>query len=81
MTRCLILRMRGVPSLDSTAMNALIHLYETCSKKDITLIFSHVNEQPMRAMQKAGFVEMVGKENFQPNINSAIAHAESLIGK
>ena len=78
-TRCLILRMRGVPSLDITAMNALTGLYNDCQKKGITLILSHVNEQPMRTMKRAGFVEMVGKEHFRPNIDSAIEHAEALV--
>lgn len=81
MTKCLILRMRGVPSLDSTAMNALFTLCEKCHKKGITLILSHVNEQPMRAMQKAGFMQLVGEENFCPNIDAAIAHAEHLTAK
>lgn len=80
MTRCLIIRMRGVPSLDSTAMNALISLYEKCKKKGITLIFSHVNEQPMHAMEKAGFTGMVGMEHFCSNIDEAVAHAEKLVG-
>ncbi|MBR5508603.1 MAG: STAS domain-containing protein [Lachnospiraceae bacterium] len=79
MTKCLILRMRGVPSLDSTAMNALISLYEKCQKKEITLIFSHVNTQPMHAMQKAGFADRIGMEHFCSNINEAIVHAEKII--
>ena len=79
MTKCLILRMRGVPSLDSTAMNALFTLCEKCRKKGTVLILSHVNEQPMRAMQKAGFVELAGRENFCPGIDAAIARAEELV--
>ena len=78
-TRCLVLRMRGVPALDSTAMNALQNLVKTCEGKGITLVFSHVNEQPMHVMEKAGFVELVGKENFQPNISAALKRAEEVI--
>ncbi|WP_448915597.1 SulP family inorganic anion transporter [Eubacterium ramulus] len=78
-TRCLILRMRGVPALDSTAMNALQNLVKTCEGKGITLVFSHVNEQPLHVMEKAGFVELVGKENFQPNISAALKRAEEVI--
>ena len=78
-TRCLILRMRGVPALDSTAMNALQNLVKTCEGKGITLVFSHVNEQPMHVMEKAGFVELVGKENFQSNISAALKRAEEVI--
>lgn len=79
MTRVLIIRMRSVPALDSTAMNAMEHLYERCQKKGVTLVLSHVNEQPLHAMQKAGFDKLVGKENFQPHITAAIAHAKTLI--
>lgn len=78
MTKCLILRMRAVPSIDITAMNTLITLYKKCEKNGITLILSHVNEQPMKAMKKAGFTEMIGKENICANIDAAIAHAEKI---
>ena len=78
-TRCLVLRMRGVPALDSTAMNALQNLVKTCEGKGITLVFSHVNEQPMHVMEKAGFMELVGKENFQSNISAALKRAEEVI--
>lgn len=81
MTKYLILRMRSVPSLDITAMNAMITLYEKCKNDNITLILSHVNDQPMRAMQKAGFVKMVGQDNFCKNIYAAIERAESLLAK
>ena len=78
-TKCLVLRMRSVPSLDSTAMNALIDLWEKCKKDNVFLIFSHVNEQPMNALKKAGLVDMAGKENFCSNIEEALERAEKLI--
>ena len=53
-------------------MNALQNLVKTCESTGITLVFSHVNEQPMHVMEKAGFVELVGKENFQSNISAAL---------
>lgn len=77
-TKCLILRMRGVLALDSTAMNSLTSLYEKCRKKKITLILSHVNDQPMRVIRKAGFDTLIGKENFSPNIDAAIEKAEKI---
>ena len=78
-TTCLILRMRSVPALDSTALNALQNLTKVCKSKGITLVFSHVNEQPMKVMVKSGFVDLVGKENFCPNIRAALDHAEKII--
>ena len=38
-----------------------------------------INEQPMRVMKKAGFVELVGEENFRPNISAALKRAEEVI--
>ena len=78
-TRYLIIRMRGVPSLDSSGMNALENLYDYCNQNGVKLIFSHANEQPMRTMRRAGFVDLVGEANFRPNIDDAIAYAKSLL--
>ena len=80
-TTCLVLRMRSVPAIDSTAMNALQDLICVCESKGITVVFSHVNEQPMKVMQKSGFVELVGEENFCPNISAALKRAEEIIEK
>ena len=80
-TRCLILRMRAVPAADSTAMNSMTALCERCKKNGVTLILSHVNEQPMRAMEKAGFVDLVGRENFCRNIEEALDHADKMLEK
>lgn len=73
---CLILRMRSVSAIDATAMHNLEGMLAECEKKHIRLIFSHVNEQPMHVMQKAGFVERVGSENFCAHIDDALKRAE-----
>ena len=78
-TKYLIIRMRGVPSLDSSGMNALENLYDYCTENGVKLIFSHANEQPMKTMRHAGFVDLVGEEHFRANIDDAIAHARELI--
>lgn len=80
-TTCLVLRMRSVPALDSTALNALKDLVQVCKSKGITIVFSHVNDQPMKVMEKAGFIELVGKVNFQPSISAALDRAEEIIYK
>ena len=78
-TKYLIIRMRGVPSLDASGMNALENLYDYCNAHGVRLIFSHVNEQPMKTMRRAGFVDLVGEEHFCSCIDDAIAHARTLI--
>ena len=74
----LILRMRAVPAIDATAMNGVTRLVKQCEKAGIQVIFSHVNEQPMREFRHSGVFEMVGEEFFQPNIDAALEKAMSL---
>lgn len=78
-TKYLIIRMRGVPSLDASGMNALENLYDYCTENGVKLIFSHANEQPMKTMRRAGFVDLVGEEHFRVNVDDAIEHARELI--
>lgn len=77
-TKVLILRMRSVNALDATAMNSLEQLYDRCTQKGVTVLFSHVNEQPMHTMEKAGFVKKVGKDHFCEHIQEAIQKAEKM---
>jgi len=74
-TSCLILRMRAVPAIDATAMNSLESVYKKCRKKNIRLILSHVNEQPLNVMKKSGFYDEVGAENFCAHIDDALSLA------
>lgn len=78
-TRAVIIRMRSVPAIDASAMKSLRELAHRAKKKKITLIFSHVNEQPMSVMAKDGFVTYLGEENFLPDIIDALDYAEELV--
>ena len=77
-TRVLVIRMRGVPALDASAMKSLEDLYNRCNKAGVKVVFSHVNAQPMKTMEKAGFVEKVGRDNFCAHIDDALERAASL---
>ena len=77
----LIIRMRGVPALDVTAYQTLLNILKTCKANGMTLILSHINEQPMHVFEKAGFIEMVGEENICPNIDAAIERANEIHSK
>lgn len=73
-----VLRMRGVPALDATALGSLQEIYKKMQKNNVTLILSHVNQQPMSVLQKAGFVEKVGAENICANIDAALERASEI---
>lgn len=80
-TRVVIVRMRSVSTLDITAIRALENLLIMCRKKEVTLVFSHVLKQPYDVMKKSKFVEKIGEENFCPNIDAALEHAEVIVAE
>ncbi|WP_024346248.1 SulP family inorganic anion transporter [Lacrimispora indolis] len=76
--RVLILRMRSVPAMDATALKSLKKLYHNLKRKNVILVLSHVNEQPMWVMEKAGFLEDMGRENIAGCIDEALLRASAL---
>lgn len=77
-TKVLILRMRSVPTLDFTALHHLENLYQRCKKAQITLIFSHVQDEPYMIMSKAGFVDKIGSMNYCSCIDEALERAKQI---
>lgn len=80
-TKCIIIRMRSVNSIDATAMNSLDQLFEKCKKKGITLILSHVNVQPRKLMDNVGFIRKIGKTNMCDNIDKALSRAKVIVAE
>ncbi len=78
-TKVVILRMRTIPIIDISALNALKKLYNTLKNKNIKILFSHLNEQPLLAVKKSGLFEEIGKENFLGNIDEALERATDII--
>ncbi len=78
-TKVLIIRMRGVPAIDATAMQSLENLVDNCMEKGITVIFSHVNQQPRSIMDKDGLTAKVGEKNFCAHIDAALDRAKEIL--
>ena len=74
----LCIRMRNVPAIDATGVEALMRIVKRCDRHNVKVVFSHVNEQPMKAMTKAGFVDKIGRENFCDHIDTALLRAEAI---
>ena len=72
-TKYLVLRMRGVPAVDATAMKSMEELLTQCKKHGVIMILSHVNEQPRSMFDKGGFTERVGADNIRANIDDTLA--------
>ena len=78
-TKALVLRMRSVSTIDATAMRNLELLFEDCRNRGVQLIMSHVNEQPMKVIHKAGFDKKLGEDNFCAHIDDALARAQKIV--
>lgn len=76
-TKCIILRMRSVISVDTDALKTLEAFIKKCHEKGIVVILSHVNAQPKKAMEKSGMYQLVGEDNFCQNIDEALKKAEN----
>ena len=74
----LILRMRSVPAMDATDLNSLNKLNGRCRKAHVTMILSHVNEQPMSVMARSGFDREIGHDNICPSIDAALERASAI---
>jgi SulP family sulfate permease len=74
-----IIRMRKVPFIDSTGIHNLTNLCRTSQKEKITIVLSGVNKKVHATLEKAGFYELIGKDNICPNINVALERAKEII--
>jgi SulP family sulfate permease len=75
----IILRASNMTLLDVEAIRNIEKMVEECKRNGITIIISHIKDQPLRAMQKVGLIEKIGEENFCNNIDEAIERAEKII--
>jgi SulP family sulfate permease len=74
-----ILRMRKVSFIDSTGIHNLEQLYFRSQRCGMTLVLSGVNERVFATLEKAGLVELIGRENVRNHINGALSRAEEII--
>jgi SulP family sulfate permease len=79
--KVLILRLRHVPAIDATALQALDALYRRSLRMNTRLILSGVNADPMLTMKRAGFIEKVGIDNVFDNIDQALQRACDIIAR
>lgn len=76
----LILRMRKVVAMDATGLNALEDLYERLHRKGKHLVLSAPHTHPLMVMEKAGFLDRIGRENVCPHVDAALARSREILG-
>ena len=73
-----IVRMRKVSFIDSTGINNLEGFVEGALKNGQKVILSGVNKNVYTAIERAGIVATLGKENVLDHIDKALERAEQL---
>ena len=66
--------------MDATGLNALEDLYERLHRRGKHLILSGPHTQPLFMMDKAGFLDRLGKENVCANIELSLARSREILG-
>jgi SulP family sulfate permease len=77
--RVVILRMRNVPVMDATGVNALEELLRRAEKDNTTILFTGVRSQPLKVMKKFGLVDRIGSRNIHQTIVEALPYAAEIV--
>ena len=79
--RVLILRMRHVQTIDASGLHTLGELLESTRRRGITLIISAARPNVRELMERTGFGETLGPENFCEDIFCALDRARLILAK
>ena len=74
-----IVRMRKVSFIDSTGLHNLEIFIESSIKNGQVVILSGVNDKVYKAIERAGIVYKVGRDNVLDHIDKALQRAESFV--
>jgi SulP family sulfate permease len=77
--KVLILRMRRVPTIDSTAIHALRNVANQSRSEGTLLLISELPPLPARALLRSTAIGTIGEENLCPSLEEALRRAEGAI--
>jgi sulfate permease, SulP family len=78
--KVLIIRMRNVPAMDSTAMHALRDLVRRTRRDGTVVFFSDVRAQPLMALTQSELLEEIGTQHVFDDIDRALTAARARLG-
>lgn len=71
-THTVILRMKGVPAIDATALHGLERSIRDLTTQGKRVILTGLRDQPRRVLQNAGILDLIGQDNLFPRLGDAI---------
>jgi len=79
MPKVLVLRLHLVTAMDATALNALQSVVERFQNHGGSVILSGLHHQPLAVLRKAGFIEIIGRENLVATFDDALTRVKVLM--
>jgi sulfate permease, SulP family len=76
--RAVVFRMRHVPSMDGSGLQAFRIAVEKLRRDRIHLFVTGIQPQPMSILHKSGVADLIGIENFCGNIDEALEKSRKL---
>jgi SulP family sulfate permease len=76
--RAVVFRMRQVPSMDGTGLQAFRTAVEKLRRDNVTVFITGIQPQPMSVLHKSGVADMIGIENFCGTIDEALEKGAKL---
>jgi SulP family sulfate permease len=73
-----IVRLRNMTALDATGLHALEVFANRLRKSGRTLLLCGARDQPAQLLQKADFIEHIGRENVLPHVEAALQRAREI---
>lgn len=74
-TRCVVLEMHRLISIDTSGIDALQQLHRTLKRRDQALVLANVNRQPLGLIRRSGFEAELGTDNIVPSVDDAVRQA------
>jgi SulP family sulfate permease len=79
--RVLIIRLRWVPFMDISGVEALEEAIEDLKRRGVRVMITGANARVTEKLEKAGVIALVGRENFCENIIEALAACRQPVGE
>jgi SulP family sulfate permease len=74
-TRCVVLEMHRMISLDTSGVDALRQLHRALQRRGVRLLLAELNEQPRDLILRSGLVSTLGEEHLFATLADALRYA------
>ena len=75
-SKAIVFSMRGVPTIDDSAIAELEEIFDTYTKNGVNILFSGVQPRVRGTLERAGFIEKVGEDRIFWDAVQALAYLD-----